>query len=100
MTKLSDLRRELREREEKIMVLEGEVTKWEQRYLQESAMRQLAIDVASMPKCVTQMSVAKHVLYSLFVFYCRERFFMYYLLNHDDDTTCYVYLIHLAQLSV
>ena len=32
------------------MVLEGEVTKWEQRYLQESAMRQLAIEAASMPK--------------------------------------------------
>lgn len=34
------------------MILEGEVTKWEQRYLQESAMRQLAIDAASMPKYV------------------------------------------------
>ncbi|XP_042876840.1 angiomotin-like isoform X2 [Penaeus japonicus] len=49
-SKLSDLRRELREKEEKIMVLEGEVTKWEQRYLQESAMRQLAIDAVSLPK--------------------------------------------------
>ncbi|XP_076056149.1 uncharacterized protein LOC143034093 isoform X2 [Oratosquilla oratoria] len=47
---LANLRRVLREREEKIMVLEGEVTKWEQRYLQESAMRQLAIEAASMPK--------------------------------------------------
>lgn len=35
------------------MVLEGEVTKWEQRYLQESAMRQLAIDAVSLPKCVS-----------------------------------------------
>ncbi|ROT84759.1 angiomotin [Penaeus vannamei] len=52
-SKLSDLRRELREKEEKIMVLEGEVTKWEQRYLQESAMRQLAIDAVSLPKCVS-----------------------------------------------
>ncbi|XP_042204239.1 uncharacterized protein LOC121853912 isoform X1 [Homarus americanus] len=49
-SKLSDLRREIREKDEKIMILEGEVTKWEQRYLQESAMRQLAIDAASMPK--------------------------------------------------
>ncbi|XP_068217068.1 LOW QUALITY PROTEIN: serine-rich adhesin for platelets-like [Palaemon carinicauda] len=49
-SKLSDLRREIREKEEKIMLLEGEVTKWEQRYLQESAMRQLAIEAASMPK--------------------------------------------------
>ncbi|KAK8404130.1 hypothetical protein O3P69_000295 [Scylla paramamosain] len=49
-SKISDLQRELREKEERIMILEGEVTKWEQRYLQESAMRQLAIDAASMPK--------------------------------------------------
>ena len=49
-SRISDLQRELREKEEKIMILEGEVTKWEQRYLQESAMRQLAIDAASMPK--------------------------------------------------
>ncbi|XP_069172424.1 angiomotin-like protein 1 isoform X3 [Procambarus clarkii] len=50
VSKLSDLRREIREKDEKIMILEGEVTKWEQRYLQESAMRQLAIEAASMPK--------------------------------------------------
>lgn len=49
---MNDQRREIREKEEKIMILEGEVTKWEQRYLQEAAMRQLAIEAASLPKLV------------------------------------------------
>lgn len=52
VSKMNDLRREIREKEEKIMILEGEVTKWEQRYLQEAAMRQLAIEAASLPKLV------------------------------------------------
>ena len=46
----SELKRKLRERDEKIMRLEGEVAKWEQRYLEESALRQAAIDAASIPK--------------------------------------------------
>lgn len=45
-----ELKRRLREREEKIMRLEGEVAKWEQRYLEESTLRQAAIDAASIPK--------------------------------------------------
>nr|BAN09206.1 angiomotin [Gryllus bimaculatus] len=45
-----ELKRRLREREEQIMRLEGEVAKWEQRYLEESALRQAAIDAASIPK--------------------------------------------------
>lgn len=47
---IADLKRRLRERDEKIMSLEGDVTKWEQRYLEESALRQAAIDAASLPK--------------------------------------------------
>lgn len=46
----ADLKRQLREREENIMRLEGDVAKWEQRYLEESTLRQAAIDVASIPK--------------------------------------------------
>ena len=33
-----------------IIRLESERTQWEQRYLEESAMRQVAIDAASIPK--------------------------------------------------
>ncbi|XP_015127500.1 angiomotin-like protein 1 isoform X2 [Diachasma alloeum] len=47
---ISELRRRMRERDEKIMSLEGDVAKWEQRYLEESALRQAAIDAASLPK--------------------------------------------------
>jgi angiomotin like 1 len=46
----SELKRQLREKDEKIMRLEGDCTKWEQRYLEESALRQAAIDAASIPK--------------------------------------------------
>ncbi|XP_017782516.1 PREDICTED: angiomotin-like isoform X2 [Nicrophorus vespilloides] len=46
----ADLKKRLREREEMIMRLEGECSKWEQRYLEENALRQAAIDAASIPK--------------------------------------------------
>lgn len=48
--RLPELKRQLREKDEKIMHLEGEVAKWEQRYLEESELRQAAIDAASIPK--------------------------------------------------
>ncbi|KAL3219868.1 hypothetical protein MRX96_005629 [Rhipicephalus microplus] len=44
------LKKTLREYEEKIISLENEVAKWEQRYLEESTMRQIAVDAASVPK--------------------------------------------------
>lgn len=47
---IPELKRKLREKDEKIMRLEGEVAKWEQRYLEESELRQAAIDAASIPK--------------------------------------------------
>ncbi|KAK9505663.1 hypothetical protein O3M35_009661 [Rhynocoris fuscipes] len=47
---LAELKRLLREKDEKIMRLEGEVAKWEQKYLEESQLRQAAIDAASIPK--------------------------------------------------
>lgn len=46
----SELKRQLRERDENLMRLEGECAKWEQRFLEESALRQAAIDAASIPK--------------------------------------------------
>lgn len=44
------LRKTLMEYEEKIIGLEAEVSKWEQRYIEESTMRQIAVDAASVPK--------------------------------------------------
>lgn len=54
---IAELKRRLRERDEKIMSLEGDVTKWEQRYLEESALRQAAIDAASLPKFVSLLQI-------------------------------------------
>lgn len=62
---IADLKRRLRERDEKIMSLEGDVAKWEQRYLEESALRQAAIDAASLPKSVKSHSLFP-VMYSSF----------------------------------
>lgn len=47
---VADLKRRLRERDEKIISLEGEVAKWEKRYLEENALRQAAIEAASLPR--------------------------------------------------
>merc|ERR1719284_377350 len=44
------LRAQMNNYEEKIIRLESERTQWEQRYLEESAMRQVSIDAASIPK--------------------------------------------------
>eukprot|EP00090_Calanus_glacialis_P023332 TRINITY_DN3598_c0_g1_i1.p1 TRINITY_DN3598_c0_g1~~TRINITY_DN3598_c0_g1_i1.p1 ORF type:complete len:1094 (-),score=184.02 TRINITY_DN3598_c0_g1_i1:874-4155(-) len=47
---IEQVTRKLSACEEKIIRLESERTQWEQRYLEESAMRQVAIDAASIPK--------------------------------------------------
>ncbi|XP_054712267.1 LOW QUALITY PROTEIN: angiomotin-like [Uloborus diversus] len=44
------LKKTVMEYEEKIIGLEAEVSKWEQRYIEESTMRQIAVDAASVPK--------------------------------------------------
>lgn len=44
------MRKTVMEYEEKIIGLEAEVSKWEQRYIEESTMRQIAVDAASVPK--------------------------------------------------
>ncbi|XP_050669915.1 angiomotin-like protein 1 [Leptidea sinapis] len=46
----AELRRQVRERDERLLALEGECAKWEQRYLEEAALRQAAVSAASIPK--------------------------------------------------
>ena len=48
----AELRRQVRERDERLLALEGECAKWEQRYLEEAALRQAAVSAASIPKSV------------------------------------------------
>ena len=44
------LLQQLCEKDQRILALESEMLKWEQRYLEESALRHLAVDAVSMPK--------------------------------------------------
>ncbi|KAJ8727396.1 hypothetical protein PYW07_001515 [Mythimna separata] len=48
----AELRRQVRERDERLLALEGECAKWEQRYLEEAALRQAAVSAASIPNSV------------------------------------------------
>lgn len=41
------MQQQLREKEERILALEADITKWEQKYLEESTMRQFAMDAAA-----------------------------------------------------
>lgn len=47
---IEDMKKDLRDYEEKIITLEAEVTKWEQKYLEESTMRSIEVSAASAPK--------------------------------------------------
>lgn len=44
---VNSLQQRLREREEHILALEADITRWEQKYLEESTMRQFAMDAAA-----------------------------------------------------
>lgn len=46
------LKRMIREYEEKIISLEAEVSRWEQKYLEESTLRSIEVSAASAPKYV------------------------------------------------
>lgn len=50
----------LREKEERILALEADMTKWEQKYLEESVMRQFALDAAA--SVATQRYISKLLL--------------------------------------
>ncbi|KAL6118955.1 amot [Pungitius sinensis] len=52
------LMEQLREKEEQILALEADMTKWEQKYLEESVMRQFALDVAASVATERDTSIA------------------------------------------
>ncbi|XP_036837707.1 angiomotin-like 2a isoform X1 [Oncorhynchus mykiss] len=51
---------QLAEREERILALEADITHWEQKYLEESTMRQFAMDAAAAAAAQRDSSVIKH----------------------------------------
>ncbi|XP_071770180.1 angiomotin [Centroberyx gerrardi] len=54
----------LREKEERILALEADMTKWEQKYLEESVMRQFALDAAASVATQRDTSVAAAISHS------------------------------------
>ncbi|XP_012374513.1 angiomotin-like protein 2 [Dasypus novemcinctus] len=59
---LSTLRlsEQLREKEEQILALEADMTKWEQKYLEERAMRQFAMDAAATAAAQRDTTLIRH----------------------------------------
>ncbi|KAJ8277068.1 hypothetical protein GJAV_G00071120 [Gymnothorax javanicus] len=56
----SPLHLQLREREERILALEADITKWEQKYLEESTMRQFAMDAAATAAAQRDTTIINH----------------------------------------
>lgn len=56
----SGLEQQLREKEERVLALEADITKWEQKYLEESTMRQFAMDAAATAAAQRDTTIIKH----------------------------------------
>ncbi|XP_054900921.1 angiomotin-like 2a [Poeciliopsis prolifica] len=56
----STLQQELREKEERILALEADITKWEQKYLEESTMKHFVMDAAATAAAQRDTTIIKH----------------------------------------
>ncbi|KAF3691276.1 Angiomotin-like 2a [Channa argus] len=56
----STMQQQLREKEEHILALEADITKWEQKYLEESTMRQFAMDAAATAAAQRDTTIINH----------------------------------------
>lgn len=54
------LSEQLREKEEQVLALEADMTKWEQKYLEERAMRQFAMDAAATAAAQRDTTLIRH----------------------------------------
>ncbi|XP_068197414.1 angiomotin-like 2a [Antennarius striatus] len=57
---MSSLQERLREREERILTLETDMVRWEQKYLEESTMRQFAMEVAATAAAQRDTTIINH----------------------------------------
>ncbi|KAM9322877.1 angiomotin-like 2b [Pholidichthys leucotaenia] len=57
---MSSLQGRLREREERILALEADMVRWEQKYLEESTMRQFAMEVAATAAAQRDTTIINH----------------------------------------
>lgn len=56
----STLEQQVREKEERVLALEADITKWEQKYLEESTMRRFAMDAAATAAAQRDTTIIKH----------------------------------------
>ncbi|XP_035279538.1 angiomotin-like 2a [Anguilla anguilla] len=56
----ASLQESLREKEERILALEADMTRWEQKYLEESTMRQFAMDAAATAAAQRDTTIINH----------------------------------------
>ncbi|XP_012680800.1 angiomotin-like 2a [Clupea harengus] len=56
----SSLQQQMREREERVLALEADITRWEQKYLEESTMRQFAMDAAATAAAQRDTTIINH----------------------------------------
>ncbi|KAJ8270410.1 hypothetical protein GJAV_G00114230 [Gymnothorax javanicus] len=56
----ASLQQSLREKEERILALEADMTRWEQKYLEESTMRQFAMDAAATAAAQRDTTIINH----------------------------------------
>lgn len=56
----SSQQQQLREKEERILALEADITRWEQKYLEESTMRQFAMDAAATAAAQRDTTIINH----------------------------------------
>ncbi|KAM3619907.1 uncharacterized protein V6R79_015664 [Siganus canaliculatus] len=56
----SKFQQQLREKEEQVLALEADITKWEQKYLEESTMRQFAMDAAATAAAQRDTTIINH----------------------------------------
>ncbi|KAG5276216.1 hypothetical protein AALO_G00129350 [Alosa alosa] len=56
----TSLQQQLREREERVLALEADITRWEQKYLEESTMRQFAMDAAATAAAQRDTTIINH----------------------------------------
>uniref|UniRef100_A0A8C2BBD8 Angiomotin like 2a n=1 Tax=Cyprinus carpio TaxID=7962 RepID=A0A8C2BBD8_CYPCA len=57
---VSSMHQQLREREEQVLALEADITRWEQKYLEESTMRQFAMDAAATAAAQRDTTIINH----------------------------------------
>ncbi|XP_010901246.2 angiomotin-like 2a [Esox lucius] len=60
LSSVASIRQQLAEKEERVLALEADITRWEQKYLEESTMRQFAMDAAAAAAAQRDTTLIRH----------------------------------------